>query len=154
MNLNNITLANDYLNESKLRIETAENALIKKACAYCIRQSQEAAELSLKAALRIIGVDFPKWHDVGEILLREKEKFPNEFQEHVPNMALISAALTKKREPAMYGDELSAMPPSKIFNEKDADDALKNAKFCYSHVEGLIKSLNENSKKEKIGKGK
>jgi len=70
-------------------------------------------------------VDFPKWHDVGEVLLREKEKFPNEFQE-----------------------------PSKIFNEKDTNDALKNSKFCYSHVDGLIKSLNENSKKEKIGKSK
>lgn len=145
--MNNIDLANDYLNEAKLRLETAENVIRKNAHAYCVRQSQEAVELSLKAALRIIGLDFPKWHDISEVLLKEKEKFPMNFQDNIRKMAHISTSLTKKRELAMYGDEISAMPPSKIFNKKDAEGALVDAKFCLKHVEELFALLEK--KKEK-----
>ena len=122
--MNNIDFANDYLNETKLRLETAENVVRKNAHAFCVRQSQEAVELSLKAALRLIGIDFPKWHDMSEILLEEKEKFPKNFQDNISKMANISASLAKKREPAMYGDEISTMPPSKIFNKKDAEGGI------------------------------
>ena len=65
MSLNNKNLAKDYLNEANFRVETAENVINKKAYAYCVRQCQEAVELSLKAALRIVGLDYPKWHDIG-----------------------------------------------------------------------------------------
>jgi len=144
LNLNNRDLAIDYLNESKLRLETAQFALNKKAYAYCIRQSQEAVELSLKAALRIIGIDFPKWHDVSEILLKEQEKFPDTFQKQISQLAKISSYLTKMREPAMYGDHITSLPPSKAFNEDDAEKALKDALFSFEHVGKLLQTLLDN----------
>lgn len=144
--LNNKDLANDYLNESKLRLDTAESVVTKKAYAFTVCQSQEAVELSLKGALRLLGIDFPKWHDISEVLLKEKEKFPTEFQDVLPKLAIISSLLTKKREPAMYGDEENKSPPSKIFNKKDAEDALKEAKFCLNFVEELFKQINNEEK--------
>ena len=141
--MNNKDLANDYLNESKLRLDTAESVINKKAYAFTVRQSQEAVELSLKAALRLLGIDFPKWHDISEVLIKEKEKFPTEFQDIIPKLATISSSLAKKREPAMYGDIENKEPPSKIFNKKDAENALKDAKFCLKFVEELFKQIND-----------
>jgi len=143
LSLNNKDLAIDYLSESKLRLDTAESVINKKAYAFTVRQSQEAVELSLKAALRLLGLDFPKWHDISEVLLKEKDKFPMEFQNVIPKIAIISSSLTKKRETAMYGDEENNSPPSKIFNKNDAEDALKDAKFCFNFLEELFKQINK-----------
>jgi HEPN domain-containing protein len=40
-----------------------------------MRQSQEAVELSLKAALRVAGIEPPKWRDVGPILMQNRDRF-------------------------------------------------------------------------------
>jgi len=138
LSLNNKDLAKDYLNGAKIRLETAENVINKKAYAYCVRQCQEAVELSLKAALRMVGIDYPKWHDISDILIKEKEKFPDIFQKNITKLTLISKTLIKYREPAMYGDEESSKVPSSLFNLKIAQEALKNAKFCLENVENLF----------------
>ena len=42
-----------------------------------IRRSQEAVELALKGLLRMLGIDYPKHHDVGELFLQQvMDKFP------------------------------------------------------------------------------
>jgi len=43
------------MEEALRRIKTARLALEEGGLAYCIRQCQEAVELSLKAALRMVG---------------------------------------------------------------------------------------------------
>jgi HEPN domain-containing protein len=40
-----------------------------------VRQCQEAVELLLKASLRLVGAEPPKWHDVGTILKKKKRDF-------------------------------------------------------------------------------
>lgn len=136
--MNNIDLAKYHFNGAKIRLETAENVINKKAYAYCVRQCQEAVELSLKAALRLLGIDFPKWHDVSEVFVSEKDRFPDFFQNNIPKIASISKSLASKRELAMYGDEERKKSPLDIFNKKIADEALKNAKFCMEQVENLF----------------
>ena len=138
MSLNNKDLAKYHFNGAKIRLETAENVINKKAYAYCVRQCQEAVELSLKAALRLLGIDFPKWHDVSEVFVSEKDRFPDFFQNNIPKIASISKSLASKRELAMYGDEERKKSPLDIFNKKIADEALKNAKFCREQVENLF----------------
>jgi len=139
--LNQLDFAKAYLNESKLRLETAQNVIDKDAYAYCIRQSQEAVELSLKAALRLIGIDFPKWHDVGIVLIKEKERFPTTFQDNIHKLASISKYLAAQREPAMYGEEISRKSPSSMFSKEDAQDAIKKAKICIEDVEKLFRAI-------------
>ncbi|MHA1490721.1 MAG: hypothetical protein ACTSRI_13815 [Promethearchaeota archaeon] len=41
----------------------------------------------------------------------------------------------------MYGIEANGTPPSKIFNKENAEDALKNANFCFKCVDFLFKSF-------------
>jgi len=58
-------MARGYLEEARRRIRTAKLALEEGAYAYCIRQCQEAVKLALKSALRLYGIEAPKWHDVA-----------------------------------------------------------------------------------------
>ena len=102
--MNQKDLAENYVKEGKIRLKTAENVIKENFYAFCFRLCQEATELSLKAALRFVGIDFPKWHDIGELLKKEKNKFPESFQNEIPKLASISENLAEKREMAMYGD--------------------------------------------------
>jgi len=139
--LNQVDLAKDHLNQSKIRLKTAGNVINDKAYAYCVRQCQEAVELSLKAALRIVGKDFPKWHDIGVVLIKEKESYPKFFISEIDKLASISEFLASKRELAMYGDDDSKKSPSKLFNKEVAETALKDAKFCLETVEKLFEAF-------------
>jgi len=139
LNLNNKDLAKDYLKEANFRVETAENVINKKAYAYCVRQCQEAVELALKGALRLFGLDYPKWHDIGNVLTKEKIIFPEIFQNDITKLASISNLLMNYREPAMYGDENSSKTPSSLFNKEVAMKALSDAKFCLETVANMFK---------------
>ena len=61
-------MAESYLLESEIRLKTAQLALKEGYYSYAIRQSQKCVELSLKSTLRLVGIEPPKWHDVGLIL--------------------------------------------------------------------------------------
>ncbi len=136
--MNNVELALSYVNEAKRRLKTAENALNEDALAYCIRQSQEAVELALKAALRLVGIEPPKAHDVSPILMSERERFPKWFQEIIPEAAGTSRWLRREREPSMYGDEELGLPPTKLYSEAYARKAYLSAKEVLEQVERLF----------------
>jgi HEPN domain-containing protein len=136
--LNNIEIARDYIVQAEERIYHARNALKKGSYAYVIRQSQEASELALKASLRLIGIEPPKIHDVGPILKQYKHKYPQWFQQIIPELARISRKLRREREPSMYGDEESGVPPSALYDEKDAKNALKDARYILNSVKKLF----------------
>ncbi|MBS7645703.1 HEPN domain-containing protein [Candidatus Bathyarchaeota archaeon] len=76
------------LEQAYSRLKTARIALKDGNHAYTVRSSQECVELSLKAALRLVGVEYPKKHDVSRVLLMNKEKFPEWFA--VEKLAEIS----------------------------------------------------------------
>jgi len=82
-----------YLREAIRRIKTVERALEERGYAYCIRQSREAVELALKGSLRLVCIEPPKWHDVGPILLRERDRFPEWFKQKLEEMASIQDSL-------------------------------------------------------------
>ncbi|WP_369611360.1 HEPN domain-containing protein [Sulfurisphaera javensis] len=85
--MNNLDMIRSYINQAKERIEHAEEALKKGNYPYVVRQCQEAVELLLKASLRFVGIE-P--HDVGPILRKESEKFPEWFRAHNDELASIS----------------------------------------------------------------
>ena len=147
--MSQIDFAKDLLFESKLRLETAETVLNKNAYAYCIRQCQEAVELCLKAALKLIGIDYPKWHDVSDVLITSKTRFPAWFQKIISKLAGISKFLAAQREAAMYGVEISKKSPSSLFNKKNAQEALEDAKICVENVEKLLESASNSTSKSK-----
>jgi len=137
--LNNLDMARSYLRQAMERVRHAEEALINGNYPYVVRQCQEAVELALKAALRIVGVEPPKWHDVGPVLRREQGRFPAWFRERMDELISISRSLRKERELAMYGDEESGIPPEELYTRVDAEYALNSAKMVLSLVEKLLK---------------
>jgi len=137
--MKNTSMARSYIRQGLERIRHAEEALNNGNYPYVIRQSQEAVELLLKAALRLVGIEPPKWHDVGPILRREKLRFPNWFREHIPSLARISRRLRREREPAMYGDEELGIPPEEIYDKIDAEEALEWARLVADLVQKLYR---------------
>jgi HEPN domain-containing protein len=133
--------AEKYISQALLRLRTAESAAIEGEHAYCFRQSQEAVELALKAALRIKGVEYPKFHDVGDVLLRVRELYPEWFEREAEKAAEISRKLAEKREAAMYGDESLGLPPSQVVSEEETKKGLEEAKWVVSLCERLMKEL-------------
>jgi HEPN domain-containing protein len=54
-----------------------------------VREAQEAVELATKAMLRKVGIDPPKWHDVGGIIVEHRDRFPATLQSDLERLARI-----------------------------------------------------------------
>jgi HEPN domain-containing protein len=75
--------------------------------------------------LRGIGVDPPKWHDVGTVLIEHREKFPTSLRPEVELLAQISLRLRRDREAAFYGDV--DLIPERVFDKESAERAMSSA---------------------------
>lgn len=135
--MNSKEMAESYLLEGDIRLKTARIALKDEYFAYAVRQSQECVELSLKGALRYVGIEPPKWHDVGIILKKEVQRFPEWFSENIDRLSIVSRELRREREPSMYGDSDLNLPAMELYTKLDAQDAVNKADF----VMGLCKRL-------------
>lgn len=124
------------MRQAERRLETAEREAGRGSPAYAIRSAQECVELSLKAALRLVGVEYPKKHDVKDVLLRVGDRFPEWFR--VGEKARVSSLLAERREAAMYGDEAHAAGPNTLFTRQEARRALRYAKKIYSDCKRLF----------------
>ena len=100
--------------------------LLKKgAYSDVVREAQELVELALKGMLRAIGIEPPKLHDVGGLLIEHRERFPMEVQEQLADLADISRRLRKERELAFYGD--IDFIPTEEYSVEDAQKARQEA---------------------------
>jgi len=134
-------LAEDYFKRARIRIKSAELAFSEESYPDVVRYSQECVELSLKAALRAVGVEYPKEHDMGRILRAVKERFPEWFRGEVERLSEISRDLADKRAPSLYGIESLNKAPSDIFDRNDAEKALSDARYALSTVFKLLLEL-------------
>ncbi|MCD6514366.1 MAG: HEPN domain-containing protein [Candidatus Odinarchaeota archaeon] len=123
-----IKLAKSYLRQARARVNDAEDAYNEGNYPYAVRLSQEAVELSLKASLRLVGIEYPKIHDVSDILIISKNRFPEWFRREIPFLAETSKKLVKKREISFYGGEEGFLSPEDLISKEDAEDAVKRAK--------------------------
>jgi len=94
----------------------------------------------MKAALRFLAVEYPREHDVRDVLLEvaNSRTLPEWFMADVEFMAAVSSDLARKRGPAFYGDEQTLKPPSSIFTQTDASGALKDAEKVNENCKRLI----------------
>jgi len=126
--LNNREMARSYIRQALTRITTVKRAIETHNYAYAIRQAQEAVELALKGILRLVGIEPPRWHDVGPILRRHRDRFPEWFRRNIDRYAAISRQLRREREPSMYGDEEMGIPPERLYSRYDAELAYTYAR--------------------------
>lgn len=134
-------LARSYLERGRQRLLAAEGAQKRKAYPEVVRFSQECVEMSLKAALRCVGVEHPKSHDVGGFLTFNQNLFPEWFQGSLPDLARISSELSLQRAPSMYGLEIEGKGPGELFEEQDGVRALDSARRVHDVVVKLIGEL-------------
>ncbi len=97
-----------------------------------VRRAQEVVELVLKGALKILGIEYPKIHDVGKIFEQMVKRKIGEFDEEVmERIVRISARLAEDRGPSFYGE--------KIFKREEAEEAYSDAKFVFDKVVRMLK---------------
>jgi len=106
-----------------------------------VRRIQECVELSLKAVLRGMAIEYPREHDVGKALEMVRGKVPEWFSCKIPEFAEISRDLSKKRGPALYGYETELKPASDIFSKEDAEEALASGEKIYDSCNKLINEI-------------
>lgn len=97
-------LARGYFSRARKRRKALGVLLDEAAFADVVREAQELVELVLKGMLRATGIDPPKWHDVGGLLIENAQRFPETVRGSLHDLAATSAALRKERELAFYGD--------------------------------------------------
>jgi HEPN domain-containing protein len=136
--MNTKSLAESYLKKAVDRLDILDLLFKKRAFSDVIRESQEIVELSLKGMLRFVGVEPPKIHDVGGLLIEHEEKFPKDIAETLERLASISKRLRKERELAFYGD--IDFIPTEEYTEGDAKKAIGDAQLVVNTTKKLIQS--------------
>lgn len=133
--MTNSSLAASYLLKARKRLKALAVLLAEEAYSDVVREAQEIVELALKAALRSVGVEPPKIHDVGGLLQAQRERFPPPFAETIDRLSAISAWLRKEREFAFDGD--IDFIPTEQYSPAQAQRALDDAQFVVEMVERL-----------------
>ena len=129
-------LARAYLEKASKRRRVLEVLKEEQAWSDVVREAQELVELALKAMLREVGVDAPKWRDVGPILIEQTERFPDATRAQLPELARISHWLRKEREFSFYGDV--DFIPTEQYSVQDADHAIVDATYAFEAAKKLL----------------
>lgn len=124
-------MAADFLKRANSRLTDAKSAFERKDYPDVVRYCQECVELSLKAVLRLVGIEYPKVHDVSDVLEYSKERFPEWMREEIPKLCEASQSLALERGPSVYGIENLGKPPSALFGPKDAANAIEKADHTF-----------------------
>lgn len=132
-------LSRDYLRKAKARRKALQILLDEGSYDDVVRESQEIIELILKGALRFVGIEPPKKHDVGEFFIKNSDKFPEDWQSKLEEIEKISKTLFEERGHSFYGDESSLIPPMFLFDKGDALKAISWVDNLLLMYEQLIK---------------
>lgn len=134
--MTNVSLAEAYLLKAQKRLKTLRVLLDEAAYSDVVREAQEIVELALKGMLRQVGIEPPKWHDVGDMLLEYRARYSGSVNERLERLAQISSWLRKEREFAFYGD--IDFIPTERYTRDDADRAIADATFVVETAATVI----------------
>lgn len=73
--MTNVSLAQSYLIKARKRLKILPVLLDEASYSDVVREAQEIVELALKGMLRQVGIEPPKWHDVGPLLKEYRARF-------------------------------------------------------------------------------
>jgi HEPN domain-containing protein len=123
--MTNKTLAQAYLRKATDRLDILDLLHTKEAYSDVVREAQEIVELALKGMLRTVGIEPPKYHEVGGLLLEHDDRFPKDIARQLKKAAKISKNLRKESELAFYGD--IDFIPTEEYTSEDSKQALRDA---------------------------
>jgi HEPN domain-containing protein len=137
--MRSLELSADYVRRAKARLAAVDALFAEQSWADVVRESQEVVELALKGLLRAVGIEPPRIHDVSDVLMAERPRFPMTIQQDLDNLAAGSRTLRRDRELAFYGAE--DLTPSGFYTQEDAvsarDIARKTVATVEPHVPGI-----------------
>ena len=136
--MTNLSLAQSYLKKASDRLEILDLLLRKGAYSDVVREAQKLVELALKGMLRAVGIEPPKFHDVGGLLLEHRDKFAADIVPALERLAAVSKKLRKERELAFYGD--IDFIPIEEYGPDDAKEAMEGAQFVLEIARKVIAS--------------
>ena len=133
------SLARSYLDKARVRLKAL--AVLRDEGGYSdvVREAQELVELALKGMLRAVGIEPPKFHDVGGLLVEHRAKFTPEVGERLDRAAQISKRLRRERELAFYGD--IDFVPTEEYTAADAARAYDDAAWIVALADEVIGRL-------------
>jgi HEPN domain-containing protein len=132
-------LAAGYFRKCTDRMAALEVLRQREAFSDVVRESQEVVELALKGILRAGGIDPPKWHDVGDLLLEHADRFPVLGPAALQELAAASKSLRKEREFSFYGDV--DFIPTDEYDGEDAERAFEQARSATAALGRVLASL-------------
>jgi HEPN domain-containing protein len=136
--MTNSSLAKSYLKKATARLELLPILQRRRAYSDVVREAQEIVELALKGILRQVGVEPPKWHDVGSLLTSHRERFDESVAERVPRLAEASEWLRGERELSFYGDV--DFVPTEEYTAEEGRRAIGAAKFAVETARMVIRA--------------
>jgi hypothetical protein len=134
--MHNKNLAVDYLKRAKIRLLALDLYFAKKNYADAVREAQEVVELSLKGLLKWYRIDFPRVHDVGQILKAHASNFDISIQNSLDTLITTSKELRRDRELAFYGTE--DLLPLEFYSKSDASKAITQAREVVDIVSDIV----------------
>lgn len=133
------SLARSYLLKARVRLKALRVLRDEGGHSDVVREAQELVELALKGVLRAVGIEPPKFHDVGGLLIEHRAKFAREVGERLDRAAEISKRLRRERELAFYGD--IDFVPTEQYTAADAARAYDDAAWIVALAEEVIGRL-------------
>jgi HEPN domain-containing protein len=140
----NESLVASYIKKCQTRLKALALLRDEGDHSDVVREAQELVELALKAVLRAAGVEPPKFHDVGDLVVQHASRFPPGVRDSLPRAAAISSGLRRQRELAFYGD--IDFIPTEQYTEAEGRQAYDDAAWVLALVKDVIGRLPESSR--------
>jgi len=134
--MTNLDLATSYMKKAVARLGILDLLLDAEDYSDVVREAQEIVELALKAMLRRVGIDPPKWHDVGYILVENERLFLPDVAKAIPELNRISKSLRRERELSFYGD--IDFIPSEEYTREHAEQAKQEAHLVVRTARSMV----------------
>jgi len=126
--LNNFQRGEKLLSEAENIFHELTNIFERNLPNLAVRRAQEVVEVSLKALLKMMGIEYPKVHDVGNLLEEVIKKRGIKMQGRIlERVKKISSYLARDRAPSFYFEKDYTLKEAKKAKE-DALDVLDFAK--------------------------
>ncbi len=131
---NNFETGDNLLAEAELDLERVNSEYRSKHWNRVVRASQEAVEHGLKGLLKMMGVEYPKVHDVGDVFeMACTEKGIDISEKILQEIKEVSTKLAEERAPAFYME--------KVYTKQEAEEAMQSAEKVLEEVRKLAERL-------------
>lgn len=115
----------------RIYLRDVQGALQEDDSNLAVRRSQEVVELVLKGGLKMLGVDYPKVHDVAPVFSEQlRQKRESVDTQELDRIEEISLWLAQARAPAFYLEH--------EYSGEDARQAAQDANFVVAAIKRLL----------------